>query len=325
MITPTLENYYDPQTQQEWITNSQVGVYLKCQFRWFMQYKALEYQPLQDLPQFIIGHLFEQKLLRPNDDSVLKRYEDRIYNATTKEQVIEAFKSAEPELQLEVKADHPECFSTRGETKGQIKSSFKITEEMKRGYPEIFDIKGPIKKEFAIVDDMVAAAKKQELLMLMLEDARQNVLLTRMIDGIPVMSLLDVLTLDNSVIDIKTSRDIDEDSYDPRFGKKVPFYEQWDYWRQQAVYRFMADSDENSHLFVTSKPSKTCRVPKARMMTFADEFRFRCELAQFTATILAMTITTRENALKCGRCECCNAEVIQTGPIFALNYRQQDV
>jgi len=326
-MTPTLENYYHAETQREYITNSQIGVYEECQFRWFMQYRALEYEPVQDQTHFLLGHLFECLLLRPNEAEQFYRENREIFLKPTVAQCLEAFEEADSFAKEGIRSKYPELFASRGPNKGEIKKTIKITDDMRAEFPAIFDPPGAMKKEFEIVHEMVESVDRQGNLREYMS-GEQQVILTDEWDGVPVMGMVDLLNITmGRIVDIKTTKDMDALEWDDKLKCKVPFYERWNYWRQLAVYRDLAKLPKtcNLHNIVTDKPkanpTQQRRYAKSRRFDFNDQDRLSEELMMAKGMVAAMSRTDRDNAIRCGDCECCRLHDHDAEPIEAIDYR----
>lgn len=113
-------------------------------------------------------------------------------------------------------AQHPEIYSSRGKTAGELKSEYKQASVM------------------------IDRAEKDPLFMKYMAGDKQ-VIMTGEIEGVPVKIKIDS-TDGKRITDLKTCRTLNPDDkdffvYDKRTGERVNFIEGWGYVLQLAIYR----------------------------------------------------------------------------------------
>ena len=113
-------------------------------------------------------------------------------------------------------AQHPEIFSSRGKTSGELKAEYKQA------------------------STMIDRAIKDELFMKYMAGNKQ-VIMSGEIEGVPFKIKIDS-TDGKRITDLKTCRTLNPDSkdffvYDKRTGEKVNFIDGWGYTLQMAAYR----------------------------------------------------------------------------------------
>ena len=108
-------------------------------------------------------------------------------------------------------AQHPEIYSSRGKTAGQLKS------------------------EYRQASIMIDRASKDDLFMKYMEGEKQ-VIMTGEIEGVPVKIKIDS-TDGRRITDLKTVKSINETFFIKDSGERVSFVEKWNYDLQAAVYQ----------------------------------------------------------------------------------------
>lgn len=106
-----------------------------------------------------------------------------------------------------------EMISTRGKTKGQLKSDYKVAD--------------------AMIDSL-----KNDKTFTQLYQGEKESIVTGVISGVKWMGKLDCLNLDRGYfIDLKTTQELSKRFWDSRSHRWVPFVLKYDYQLQMAVYR----------------------------------------------------------------------------------------
>lgn len=108
-------------------------------------------------------------------------------------------------------AQHPEIYSSRGKTAGQLKA------------------------EYRQASIMIDRASKDDLFMKYMEGEKQ-VIMTGEIEGVPVKIKIDS-TDGRRITDLKTVKSINETFFIKDSGERVSFVEKWNYDLQAAVYQ----------------------------------------------------------------------------------------
>ena len=108
-------------------------------------------------------------------------------------------------------AQHPEIYSSRGKTAGELKAEYKQA------------------------STMIDRAEKDPLFMKYMEGDKQ-VIMTGEIEGVPVKIKIDS-TDGRRITDLKTVKNINETFYVKDSGERVSFVEWWSYDLQAAVYQ----------------------------------------------------------------------------------------
>lgn len=195
-------------------------------------------------------------------------------------QLFENLVAGDPKLFM---AQHPEMISTRGSTAGQLKSEFQR---------------------------VVKAAEKfnsQEFFKNIINRCEKQVILTGVINDVPVKCCLDLFDRETfSIYDIKCMKDFNE-QWSKEDKKYIPWYYAWGYVLQLAVYRLIVKQNFNVEpkevgLLAASKEE----VPDIQALKFDDSL-LGLELAEFKSNIKHYDNLKKglEKPIACGHCEYC--------------------
>lgn len=180
-------------------------------------------------------------------------------------------------------AQHPEMISSRGSTAGQLKSEFQR---------------------------VVKAAEKfnsQEFFKNIISRCEKQVILTGVINDVPVKCCLDLFDRETfSIYDIKCMKDFNE-QWSKEEKKYIPWYYAWGYVLQLAVYRLIVKQNFNVEpkevgLLAASKEE----VPDIQALKFDDSL-LGLELAEFKSNIKHYDNLKKglEKPVACGHCDYC--------------------
>lgn len=180
-------------------------------------------------------------------------------------------------------AQHPEMISTRGSTAGQLKSEFQR---------------------------VVKAAEKfnsQEFFKNIISRCEKQVILTGVINDVPVKCCLDLFDREtNSIYDIKCMKDFNE-QWSKEDKKYIPWYYAWGYVLQLAVYRLIVKQNFNREpkeigLLAASKEE----IPDIQALKFDDSL-LGLELTEFKNNIKHYDNLKKglEKPIACGVCQFC--------------------
>lgn len=175
--------------------------------------------------------------------------------------------------------EHPELFSTRGPTKGELKAEFKKAVEL---YERI---------------------NQDPFFMSYLEGNKQTIL-TGTIAGVPFKAKLDVLHPER-IVDFKTTADFKR-TYDPEVGAYVTFGEYWRYDIQGAIYRELVRQQFSWELpFYLAAVTKEPEPDLAVLSIPDDVLRFALdEVEAFAPKFQAIKLGFAEPT-RCGKCDYC--------------------
>jgi hypothetical protein len=194
-------------------------------------------------------------------------------------------------------AQHPEIFSTRGTTAGQLKAEYKQAEAM------------------------IERATRDKVFMRYMEGDKQ-VIMTGEIEGVPVRIKMDSFD-GNRITDLKTTRSITQTFYASDLNQRITFAEAWGYDIQGALYREVVRQNTG-----TVFPFYLCAVDKSKDSE-TGEYHPRIKVIEIPPTLLNEQLEsikhniTKIQDLKNGifdpiRCEvcdyCADTEVLE-GPV----------
>lgn len=192
-------------------------------------------------------------------------------------------------------AQHPEIYSSRGKTAGELKSEY---------------------KQATI---MIDRAVRDPLFMQFMEGQKQ-VIMTGEIEGVPVKIKID--SFDGiRITDLKTVKSITETFYAKDLGQRLNFIENWGYDIQGAIYREIVrqNTGETLPFFINAiSKDKTDNVPHPRIKVIEiPPMVMDGKLIEIKRNITKIQdIKTGEmDPLRCEVCDYCADTEVLDGPI----------
>ena len=190
--------------------------------------------------------------------------------------------------------------------------------------PCMFTQKGTLKADFKLADKMIETLEADPFVMHTL-DGEKEVIQTAEIDGIPFKSMFDVYVPGKRIVDLKTTKSIRELQWSQEHGGKVTFIEQYNYFKQVAIYleveRINAGRPEGDWLdFYMVAVSKE-KVPDKEVINLTDHDRVGVELAKIKADFprIKAVKSGRVEPIGCGCCDYCRSVKRITR---AIDYRE---
>lgn len=180
----TKENYFSTESQMRWLSVSQVKQFIGTPFK-------------EACPASAIAELKGEYKREVTDSLLMGSYVD--------------MQLTEPEKYEQFCLEHPEMFSSRGATKGELKSNFQKC------------------------NAMVERVKRDDLCMKTLKGDKQAIF-TGKLFGAEWKVKLDVLG-DKYITDIKTVESINKGYYDKANGQWLNFVQYFDYIFQAGLYQ----------------------------------------------------------------------------------------
>lgn len=187
--------------------------------------------------------------------------------------------------------EHPEIFSTRGETKGELKSNYKQAEKM------------------------LSRAKADALFMSYVVGGKHQVIMTGEIEKVPVKIKIDHVAFKNdnpvALVDLKTVKSMYETFYVKDSGEHLTWVERWHYDVQGAMYQEIYYQNTGIKLpfyLAAISKDKTDNVPHPRLkiiqipQTKLDERMV--EVKRNIGKIQALKKGTMQ-PVNCGKCDYC--------------------
>lgn len=198
-------------------------------------------------------------------------------------------------------AEHPEIIASKGATKGELKAPFKVAQ--------------------AMTETLATDAK----VMFYLRGCKETPV-TAELFGVPWKGRFDVINTDlNYIVDLKTAASITEFKYDPRFGKRVSFIEQWDYLLQAAVYtelERLATGGERKDYYVVAVTKED--PPDHAIIDLTDATRIEVELEQIRQNLprIIAVKSGMEQPERCEHCAYCRATKRVGKPVHYTELRE---
>ena len=188
-------------------------------------------------------------------------------------------------------AEHPELFSTRGETKGELKSTYKQAEKM------------------------LSRAKADALFMSYVVGGKHQVIMTGEINGVPVKIKIDHVAYKNgspvALVDLKTVKSMYETSWVKDSGEHLTWPERWMYDLQGSVYQEIYYQNTGVKLpfyLAAISKDKSDNVPHPRLKIIQiPQIKMDERLTEFKRNIQKIQ-ALKEGKMKpisCGICDYC--------------------
>lgn len=224
IVELTRENYRSPEADQEYMSVSQYKDFLSCEAMAMAKLRG-EYVPAPD-KNLLVGS----------------------YIHAWNEGTLEEFKQ-----------ENPEMFSTRGASKGKLKS------------------------DFLFADLMISTLEQDKFCMYALA-GQKEVIMTSELFGAPWKIRMDVYNPegDRRIVDLKSTRSIYELVWSKERWAKVSFVDAYNYPLQLAVYceieRINCDSDTWAEPLIVAVSKED--PPDKAIISLNDPYRFKNELSQ---------------------------------------------
>lgn len=220
----------------------------------------------------------------------LKRLEGEYSEETTTAQLVGSYVDAYFEGTLdEFKANHPECFTAKGELKAQFK----------------------------MAEKMIARCEEDEFFMQTMSGEKQKIM-TAYLFGCEWKIKIDSYLPGIAIVDLKTSADIHRAWRVRDFGK-VSFVEYWGYTLQGAIYQKVVEINTGKKLpfyisVVTKEESPELAVINVDQMTLDHALN---EIERNMEALL-MVKNGEVPPIRCEHCNYCKATKKLEGPISML-------
>ena len=243
----TEENYFSKENELKYIGSSQFKDFLKC-----------ETEALKK----INGEIEEEK----STSLLASSYIDEYFSGT-----IESFKEK-----------HPEMFSSRGETKGQLKSEFKN------------------------LDDIINQAEKDPKFMKYINGEHQ-VIMTGEIEDVPVKIKIDSYFKNKCIVDLKAVKDFNL-IWNDKDHCKDNFIDFYDYTIQAAIYQEIVRQNTGVQLpFIIAALTKE-KISERALLNIPQEIIN--EKLAFVKSHIKRFKMIKDGLIeptKCGKCDYCKS------------------
>jgi hypothetical protein len=183
-------------------------------------------------------------------------------------------------------------------------------------HPECFKRDGGLKAEFVQAVEMINTLQNDPFAMMLLTGEKEVIMTTELF-GVPWKIRMDVYVPKKRIVDLKTTKSIRELQWSQ--GSKVTFIEQYNYWRQVAIYSEVERINSGGELldFYMVAVSKE-KVPDKEVINLTDHERVGLELAKIGAhmpRVLAVK-EGRVEPVRCGCCDYCRSTKKLTGAVY---------
>jgi hypothetical protein len=247
----TAENYYSQEANLAYMSVSQYKDFLKCEAAALAKLNGEYEEPKQDC--FLLGSYVHAAL----------------------EGTLEQFK-----------ADNPEVFSSRGATKGELKS------------------------EYRHGDVMIQTLRDDELCSMMLQGMNEQII-TAELYGVQWKAKIDILAPEEGrIVDLKTVKSIRERYWNAEKGRYESFVECYGYTLQMAVYseleRLCSRRFERLEPFIVAVSKED--VPDKAVICF-DEHTMETELQTLREKLPRVVAVKagKEEPKRCEKCRYCRS------------------
>ena len=193
------------------------------------------------------------------------------------------------------KETHPELFSTRGPSKGQLKAQYQQA------------------------DIMIQRCERDELFMRYMRGDTQ-VIMTGEIAGVPIKIKIDS-TDGNRITDLKTCRSLNQTYYAADVGERINFIEAFGYDTQGAVYQeiYYQNTGKRLPFYICAvSKDKTEGIPHPRIAVIQiPDVILNERLIEFERRVpmIQMLKKGEANPTRCGVCDYCADTEVLTRPI----------
>ena len=260
------ENYFSPKAMHEYLSVSQFKAFVGSPFK-------------EGCPASAMAELKGEYVKPKSDALLLGSYVDCMLT--------------EPEKYESFVSDHPEMFSSRGATKGELKSTFQ------RGI------------------QMVERVKRDEFAMKTLNGKKQ-VIMTGDLYGAKWKIKLDVLG-DKFITDLKTCESITKSYYDKTNSRWVSFVEYYDYVLQAGIYQKIVEQNIGKKLpffllAVSKEPTTDIEVIQIDNQSIEE----RLEGIENYVSLVRAYKNGEIEPSRCEHCDYCKETKILSKPINYL-------
>lgn len=244
----TEANYHSRAARQRWFSSSDIKAAKRCEAGWLAEYRGKTPRPQSSA--FLFGHVFEAALTLPATEWVAWL------------------------------GSHQEVRSSRGPTKGLLRS------------------------EFAPAVEMASAVRRSPYLRGVVQRSKKQVILTGTLHGLPMRVMMDLLDRDGSIYDIKSTRDF-RPIYDANREEYIDWWAYWNYPMQLYIYREIARQNgvnvPRVGLIAASKVD--CDV---QALTFGQEVMEAAAAdVDYTMQRMRAILAGEEEPQSCERCPWC--------------------
>ncbi len=257
----TEENYYSKEMNMKYVSAS--------------QYKMF-FNPYKDCCEAAALAEIKGEFVRPETDALLiGKYVDEALTGD-----LEQFKKL-----------HPEMISTKGESKGELKATFKQAEKM------------------------LSRARSDALFMNYVAGGMHQVIMTGLIENVPVKIKIDHVAYKNgnpvAIVDLKTVKSMYETFFVKDSGEHLTWVERWHYDLQGAIYQEIYRQNTGLKLpfyLAAISKDKTDNIPHPRLKVIQiPQIKLDERLVEVKRNIgkIQAIKEGKMQPINCGKCDYC--------------------
>lgn len=257
----TEENYYSKEMNMKYVSAS--------------QYKMF-FNPYKDCCEAAALAEIKGEFVRPETDALLiGKYVDEALTGD-----LEQFKKL-----------HPEMISTKGESKGELKATFKQAEKM------------------------LSKARSDALFMNYVAGGMHQVIMTGLIENVPVKIKIDHVAYKNgnpvAIVDLKTVKSMYETFFVKDSGEHLTWVERWHYDLQGAMYQEIYRQNTGLKLpfyLAAISKDKTDNIPHPRLKIIQiPQIKLDERLVEVKRNIgkIQAIKEGKMQPINCGKCDYC--------------------
>lgn len=260
-LTP--DNYYSQEANKHYLSNSQYHDFCGC-----YGYPGCEAQAMAK-----INGEWQEK---PSTALLVGSYVDAYFEGTVDQFMLE----------------HPEMFSTRGETKGQLKAIYKKA------------------------DEMIARCEMDEKFMAALSGEKQ-IIMTGEIAAAPFKIKIDSFIPGEAIVDLKTTQSITKGHYVADLGK-INFIDYWGYNMQLAAYQEVVRQNTGQTLPVFVAAVSKEEEPNIELISIRQTLLNEAlETMKFNIPRILQVKAGEQEPTRCNSCNYCRRTKKLTRVIFS--------
>jgi len=224
----TRENYFSPEANRLFMSNSQYGNWKKCAAKQFAIENEI-YEEVDDKNHFIGGRYAHTAVLLPEE---LEQFEiDNPSVKKTLERSVKDWKDLGAKLGVDLK--------------GKMKSRDTMREAIVDAGHEIPPEPRVFESKFAWIETALEGYERQQVFVDCIDKGKSEIIYTFQLGGIWWKCMIDNLRIqDNQFDDLKFMADFKE-KWDNKKKRYVQWFEVYDYERQSALYQFGIKENEN--------------------------------------------------------------------------------
>jgi hypothetical protein len=177
-------------------------------------------------------------------------------------------------------------------------------EEFKAQNPDIFTLKGTLKAEYQLAEEVLEQARQDEMFMKYLNGSHQ-IIMTGEISGVPVKIKIDSYHKNKCIVDLKAIKDFDL-IYNEETKQKENFINAYDYVLQATLYQEIVRQNTGKQLpFIIAACTKEKYSQRALLQIPQEEMNLKLEFLKQYLPHLQDLKQGKIEPSECGKCNYC--------------------